>query len=440
MEVYTVTTFDWLISLALILVSLPLLFAWVQNFSLREKKWVGLAFIANIFATIAIVWVHTDFYGYGDMLSFHRVGEYLADMLRQQFATAAPDLLNILVHREPSASIRIHGIGTSTGTMYALAGFLNYFLYDSLYGICFVASLTAFFGLLAMYSGLRTGLSETLKVRVLFACLLIPSVVFWSSGLIKESIAIAGLGFATQALYQTFYHRHFLRGGLLLALGAALMAMSKGFLLMPFAAGASLWMVIYFARRSGRNLSAFSNPAYAILGLILALLSVFVIGELFPRYSIANLAAEVAHLQEVGARTEGESNFAFIDAPDEMTLMHQLVYAPMAIITALFRPFIFEAHNPFALMAALEVMAAMIFFGLAIYKQGFRKAWNRVLNSPTLIYCLAVVFILSFGVGLTTTNMGTLSRYRIPMMPMYLTLVLLLLPVDSSTPSKPPRS
>jgi hypothetical protein len=51
---------------------------------------------------------------------------------------------------------------------------------------------------------------------------------------------------------------------------------------------------------------------------------------------------------------------------------------------------------------------------------------QRVRQSPALMFC--AVFVMTFGVavGLSTLNLGTLSRYRIPMMPFFFVLLLVL--------------
>ncbi|MFU8806987.1 MAG: hypothetical protein ACNA8W_24480 [Bradymonadaceae bacterium] len=207
------------------------------------------------------------------------------------------------------------------------------------------------------------------------------------------------------------------------------MALSKAYLLVPFALSTTAWMVIYFARKSNRDITAFAGPGYAMLGLFFAVGSMIIIGEIFPRYSIANFAAEASHMQQVGARIEGGSNYVIVEEPAaQLTIAQQLMNAPVAMVTALFRPFIFEARNPFSLLSALEATAAMLLLVMAFKRRGVAASWRRVLGSPSLAYCLIFVLLVSLGVGLTTTNMGTLSRYRIPMIPMYFVLVLMLLP------------
>jgi hypothetical protein len=214
------------------------------------------------------------------------------------------------------------------------------------------------------------------------------------------------------------------------------MSGSKAFLLIPFTIGASAWLVIFLARKTNRDMVALAAPGYAILGLVLAIGGMIAIGEIFPRFSINNFASQVAHLQEVGARTQGGSNYAIVETEGELTVAQQIAYAPSALILSLFRPFIFEARNPFALLSALESSFALIMLFLAVRRRGFRGMWRQIVGSPTLLYCTIIVLLVSFGVGLTTTNFGTLSRYRIPMMPMYFVLVTMLAAAPRAAPQR----
>ena len=48
------------------------------------------------------------------------------------------------------------------------------------------------------------------------------------------------------------------------------------------------------------------------------------------------------------------------------------------------------------------------------------------MDDPFLVFC--TVFVIAFGiaVGLTSTNLGTLSRYRSPILPFFAVLLLVL--------------
>jgi hypothetical protein len=98
--------------------------------------------------------------------------------------------------------------------------------------------------------------------------------------------------------------------------------------------------------------------------------------------------------------------------------------APQAINVALFRPYIWEIRNPLMLMSALE---SLIFLFVTVYVVfRFARAPRISVLNPDVIFCLVFSIVFAFGVGISTYNFGTLSRYKIPLLPFYaLALVLL---------------
>jgi len=53
---------------------------------------------------------------------------------------------------------------------------------------------------------------------------------------------------------------------------------------------------------------------------------------------------------------------------------------------------------------------------------------RAILKSPFLVFCVAFVLPFSLAVGVAAPNLGSLSRYRIPMMPFYVCLLVSLMP------------
>ena len=94
--------------------------------------------------------------------------------------------------------------------------------------------------------------------------------------------------------------------------------------------------------------------------------------------------------------------------------------APQAIGTTLFRPFIWETRNPVMLLSALEA-GFFLFFTLRIFRQtGVVRTLGIIGKNPILLLCFVFSLAFSASVGITSSNFGTLVRYKIPMIPFYL--------------------
>ncbi len=99
--------------------------------------------------------------------------------------------------------------------------------------------------------------------------------------------------------------------------------------------------------------------------------------------------------------------------------------APQAINVSLFRPYFWEVKNPLMLMSAVE---SFFLLGFAIYVLVKKK--SSVLSAfadPNVIFAMVFSLSFAFAVGVSTFNFGTLARYKIPLLPFFLTGLIIIL-------------
>jgi len=119
-------------------------------------------------------------------------------------------------------------------------------------------------------------------------------------------------------------------------------------------------------------------------------------------------------LKETAGRTEDHGGSAY-----ESVVVSSPVDIPLAAVTVLFRPFIFEAHNLQAIIAAVE---GMVLLGLTLVRWKWLVAALKNLRStPYIVY--AAVFVLGFMVAFSSfPNFGLLARQRVQLFPFYFVL------------------
>jgi hypothetical protein len=98
--------------------------------------------------------------------------------------------------------------------------------------------------------------------------------------------------------------------------------------------------------------------------------------------------------------------------------------APQAINVALFRPYLWEVRNPLMFISAIESFVILLFTLYVFFVQ--RHVFFKMLLDPNVIFCLLFCLTFAFAVGISTYNFGTLSRYRIPMLPFYVMALVLM--------------
>lgn len=377
------------------------------------------ALAAHLAATVAQVFIVRDVYGYGDMLTYIRHGEALA-----RYADLTGDLgavVSAALGGEPRVPLRIHGLGGPTGAAAGISGLLHYY-FGGIWATNLFMTVFAFAGQIAIYAALARGVDERRHVPLALGCLLVPSMVFWTAALQKEAVAFGGLGMVTLGLRHVV-DRELLRGVLMTLVGAFILSISKPYLLFTLAASAGVYVYWERSMRGGNEVQI--RPGVLLVAASVAGIAFIGLGELFPRYALGNLGEEAMRLQQVGGRVTGGSSYLLVD-PASDSMLTKIAFLPLALLTSLFRPLIIEVSNAMMLINAAETTAFVYLFYRIFRRHRPGGVYRLLKGNPTLMFMVAMTFMVALGVGISSTNLGTLSRYRTPMLPFYAGLLLLL--------------
>jgi hypothetical protein len=407
-------------ALLVIIVGAGAALAVCSRLSRREARYAMLAFCLHVLAAFGQWALHTFYYGYSDGGSYATTGASLAKLLDYDFPHFAPELLKLTLHLDSNLPVEVIGQGSSSGTMAGIAAFLVFAVGPSLLALSIVTSWLSWFGLLCWYRVARDELGPRHETAALVGIMLVPSVVFWGSAFAKEALELGAFGVLGLSTYRVLRDRRlrYLPG---IAFGGLGVAILKAFTLFPFVLAIGAFI---YADRAWRTENVVRvRPFYLVLAGAISLGGVLALAALFPQYNADNLAETVSHHQQAWDPGNGGSNVARVGGEDT-TGTQQLGLAPIALVNSLFRPFFFEARGAPAIGAAMEAtllaLAALSLLG------SIRSVTRALLASPFLVASAVFVVIFAFGVGLTTSNLGSLSRYRAPMMPFYATLLLVL--------------
>ncbi len=93
----------------------------------------------------------------------------------------------------------------------------------------------------------------------------------------------------------------------------------------------------------------------------------------------------------------------------------------------LYRPFLWEARNPVMLIAGIENFAmlllslyVLLLACVAIFKTGPGYMLRTMFDNSLIVFSFIFAITFAFSVGLTTANFGALVRYKIPLIPFFL--------------------
>jgi hypothetical protein len=291
------------------------------------------------------------------------------------------------------------------------------------------AVIFAFISFLGMWFMFRAFYERypDLKNRLAFCILFVPSVIVWGSGLLKDTLVIGALGFATYSIGRIFIDR---RPGplwiFLLLLSLFVMFSVKKYVLLCFLPTTLLW--VYWGNLQqirSRMVQILLVPLIIAVTIASGIFAVIKVGENDSRYAIDKIAKTAAiTAYDIGFYSGRNAGSGYSLGELDGSFGSMLMLFPQAVNVSLFRPYLWEVRNPLMLLSAIESFAFLIITSFMILRHPLK--FFSALRNPTVIFCLVFSVTFAFAVGASTYNFGTLSRYRIPLAPYYLVALVLI--------------
>lgn len=263
--------------------------------------------------------------------------------------------------------------------------------------------------------------------RLAVAILFMPSVICWGSGILKDSFTLAATCQFIVATNNLINKRGSRLGNWLLLIGAGYFVISiKAYILLILLPGTLIW---YFydgiLRIRNQLLRVMVIPiTYAlIIGGSYGVLSL--LGDRLGRFSIDS-ALETASVTNRDLKKDYYEGNSFDIGDFEPTLTGALSKFPAAAMAGLFRPFVWDAKNVVMLLSGLENLFILVMTLLVLFSVKPRVLLKVIMGNPIVLYCLFFSLLFGFMTGLTTSNFGALVRFKIPMIPLYMSAIMVL--------------
>lgn len=374
--------------------------------------------------------VYTLYYGGGDTTNYHQSGLALAKLIQIDVGTFAKMLFG------PTVAENIQYFNEFTGYPYYIGDHNSYMVcrlivpfelitFGSFLSVTMITSVIAFSGAWRVFRVLCSSY-PTLSKRIGWAILFIPSVSFWGSGIMKDTFTITATCWLFAELFMWRQTRRIkVRSWIVIVISSLILLNIKPYIFVAFLPCALAW-IAYDYSKNFKNpvIRTFATPIIAAVTLLIGTLIWFNVRSELGNYSSLNTILEKAEVTQKDLKRsayQGES----VDIGDfDATIDGALDLAPSAIVVGLFRPFIWESRNPLMLFSGLENL-----FILILSINGFIFNLGRTLRGlskdPAMLFCLLFAIIMAFSVGLSTSNFGSLVRYKIPLLPFYVLFLLI---------------
>lgn len=293
----------------------------------------------------------------------------------------------------------------------------------TLIGLFFLSGVIGYLGSYLFLRAFQVTFPSSREARFVAACMFFfPSLAFWSSLLGKDSWMFFSLGCVTYSMArvsQTIRAKYVLS----LAVGTALVFLIRaplGIALMAVVGGTLTLLALSRLPVAGPGVML-RPPAYALCALVL-------IGAVATTASLARdhvsyyvpLAAEASSIEaalalgvkkHIGLSGGPGSVKVLIKAP---TGAEGLTFLPLGMFAFLFRPFVFEAHNALALVAALDSTMLLV---VTLWRWRHLMAAARAARRrPLVLFCGGVFLVFTAMLGFES-NFGAIVRHRAMVLP-----------------------
>lgn len=416
-------------------ITITLLFKYSKKYSVPTiRKYFLLGALLKILGGQALCLVYVFYYKYGDTFRYFYFGNIFKDILLNHERYSFLDAL--FMSNEEFESLISYKVDFNYGFMESsfivnkITAIFSLFSFESFIVTTLFFSLFSFSGIWKLYVTF-TRLYPKLYNEMAWSILFFPSVVFWGSGLMKDSICIGAIGWLTWALYSIFFDKTDKRPSLIFAsitgfISFWLIYKIKTYIILAYMAGFLFWYFLYFRDKIRNKIIRISlTPLIILMGIPILMLALQNFSEELGKYAIENIASTATNLvSALSGREHAGSTYSL--GTISPTIPGMLSKFPLAVNVTLFRPYIWEVRNPVMLVAAIESMIMIYVVFFTIKNTSLKKAVSAVINNNIIFFTLIFSIIFSFAVGLTSTNFGTLVRYKIPAMPFFAISVVLI--------------
>ena len=322
-----------------------------------------------------------------------------------------------------------YGIRTPEYLISVIGALIGLFTMTTYLPTAVIFAAISFIGVWKLYV-VFTKLYPRLSKHLAYAILFIPSVIFWGSGFMKDTITLSCIGWVTHFFYLIFFeNKKIVLNSIFAIFFIYVIFIIKSYIVMAFLPAVLLWGVglLSYKIKDARLILFVRYFLYASAIAGIVLIGGRLQTEMFGQYNVESIGFKSFVTRDYLFRISNETDGSGYTLGDfDPTLMGMLEQAPAGVNVTLFRPYLWEARKPIVMISALESLVYLIFTIVVIFRNNPIRVVQRILSDETLQFCLIFTLVFAFAVGISTSNFGSLVRYKIPCLPFYTTFLIIL--------------
>jgi hypothetical protein len=377
------------------------------------------ALLLKLVCGLSFAWIYAYYYGGGDtQMYFNGASSFYKAFMSGSVgfdALSDPDFL----------------LGGSQTTIFTkqVTSIINLLSFNSFWSCTLLFAALSLIGIWLLFISFYR-LFPALHKQLAIVTLFIPGVVFWSSGIMKDTLCVLFIGMIVWAVQNLFlFSKKKLFSFALLIFGFYMIINLKAYIALALLVSLALYALLAI-RSKIKNVifRIMVIPFVAVIIFSVAFFFIDGIGEYLKKFSLENIAETAQTYQNYHSRisvagrgSENRTGSAYSLGDINFSSPASIVSkAPLAINVTYFRPYLWEVKNPVMLLSALESFLIMLFTLKVIFKTGIFRFIRHIFSDKEIIFCMAFAMMFGFAVGFTSYNFGSLVRYKAPCVPFYL--------------------
>ncbi|MBX3241668.1 MAG: hypothetical protein KIT80_11840 [Chitinophagaceae bacterium] len=375
----------------------------VGNFDIINGKkpapywWIAAAFGIKVLAGFIYGYVYAHYLPNSDSWMLFRESLQEYDNLLHRPA----DFFSLEISFDNPADIfsNDHGAtwrNTDDNLFIKILGLLNVFTGGNYYLTSLLFNFFSFFGLYQIFMVAARYYPKSSQPAFLLIFLM-PSCLFWNSGLHKDGLIVFFTGILILATHRYISGKS-VRGAISW-MGISLVFLFLFRIMNAFVAIPAITAWILASKKTGRAYKPYLIVYFA--GITFFFLTVF-LPEAY------NLPLKFAEKQHDFLREEGNSILPLTRL--EANLPGYIEVLPQAVNHVFFRPGLSEISGLFQLVSFIEIWTVWLMILWFLYRQRFRV--RELVNAPFLLFLLAFSVSILLVIGFAVPFTGSIVRYR----------------------------
>ena len=295
-------------------------------------------------------------------------------------------------------------------TIIRLNGFWAIFSFGNYHVHTVFAAFISLIGSLGIFSFVKTHFSNNQRY-LLYLSVLFPSVIFWSSGVLKECYLFFILGISLFFFSKIINEKFQIKNFVFLLVSLFFLVWIKIYVIICLIP----CLIVYYINHHQNNHKTWQVYSVFFSALFLLFLGIIFI---FPEIEIIEKIVRKQNDFINMAEAYGAGSMFEMQRLDN-NLISLVKNIPNALYNVFFRPSIFDLNKLIVAPAFLENIFVFILYGVSFFYLQ-KKLQKKELNF--LFFTIAFILMLGTIIGLTTPVVGAIVRYRIIFYPFLLIL------------------